>query len=141
MPPQSQKPLDPKASYDSFQDQQKAAYPQGPNVPYHAAHQVPQSYETPVLSVPSLDIRRVGKLQIPTNPRIASNVNFGLPKTDKDSSTMAAAAKPAYISVSLPIPNQKVMSNDAADSILKVFLLSFSFLFNNCIFPGIFSDD
>ncbi|XP_062154759.1 SAC3 family protein A isoform X2 [Alnus glutinosa] len=118
MQPQSQKSLDPKTSYDSFQDQQQTAYSQGPNVQYPATHQVPQSYQSPVQTVPSLDTRRVSKLQIPTNPRIASNLTFGFPKTDKDSSTTGAAAKPAYISVS-PMPDEKVLSNSAADSILK----------------------
>nr|POE45791.1 sac3 family protein a [Quercus suber] len=131
MQPQSQKPLDPKTSYDSFLDQQKAAYSQGHNLQYPATHQVPQSYQSPANQqvpqsyqspaqiVPSSDTRRVSKLQIPTNPRIASNLTFGLPKTDKDSSTAGAAVKPAYISVSQPKANEKVSSNDAADSMLK----------------------
>lgn len=135
MQPQSQKPLDPKTSYDSFLDQQKAAYSQGHNLQYPATHQVPQSYQSPANQqvpqsyqspaqiVPSSDTRRVSKLQIPTNPRIASNLTFGLPKTDKDSSTAGAAVKPAYISVSQPKANEKVSSNDAADSMLKVRLL------------------
>ncbi|KAF3972591.1 hypothetical protein CMV_003914 [Castanea mollissima] len=131
MQPQSQKPLDPKTSYDSFLDQQKAAYSQGHNLQYPATHQVPQSYQSPAnhqvpqsyqspaQTVPSSDTRRVSKLQIPTNPRIASNLTFGLPKTDKDSSTTGAAVKPAYISISQPKANEKVLSNDAADSMLK----------------------
>jgi hypothetical protein len=132
MQPQSQKSLDPKTSYDSFQDQQQTAYSQVPNVQYPANNQVPQSYQSPVQTVPSLDTRRVSKLQIPTNPRIASNLTFGFSKTDKDSSTTSAAAKPAYISVNVsPMPDEKVLSNSAADSILKVrFLLClFSCLF------------
>lgn len=130
MQPQSQMSLDPKASYESFQDQQQTAYSQVHNVQYPATHQVPQSYQSPVQTVPSLDTRRVSKLQIPTNPRIASNLTFGFPKTDKDSSTTGAAAKPAYISVS-PMPDEKVLSNSAADSILKVRLLLCSF---SCLF-------
>ena len=116
MQPQSQKPLDPKISYDT-------AYSQGHNVQYPATHQVPQSYQSPAQTVASLDTRRVSKLQIPTNPRIASNLTFGLPKIDKDSSTIGAAAKPAYISVSQPKANEKVSSNDVADSMFKVRLL------------------
>ncbi|XP_012073414.1 SAC3 family protein A isoform X2 [Jatropha curcas] len=81
---------------------------------------VPQSYQSPVQTVPSLDTRRVSKLQIPTNPRIASNLALGLSKPEKDGSAIATAvAKPAYIAVSMPKPNDKVLSNDAADSILK----------------------
>lgn len=129
MQPQSQKPLDSK-TYDGFQDQQKAVYSQGPNAHYHATQQVPPSYQPPQ-TIPSLDTRRVSKLQIPTNPRIASNLTFSLPKTDKDSFTTSASAKPAYVSVSLPTTNQKVMCNDAAESILKVRLLLCSF---GCLF-------
>lgn len=117
-----QNSIDSKASYDSFQEQQKTA-PQGPNSQYPAAYQVAQSYQSPLQTLPSLDTRRVSKLQIPTNPRIASNLALGLSKTDKDGSTTSAAAKPAYISVSMPKPNDKVLTNDAADSILKVRLV------------------
>ncbi|XP_015877075.3 SAC3 family protein A isoform X2 [Ziziphus jujuba] len=141
--PHFQKPLEQKSSYDSFQDQQKTACPQGPSLQYPASHQVshlsqspqvphlsqlpqvpqlnpvPQTYQSPVQTAPSLDTRRVNKLQIPTNPRIASNLTFGITKTDKDSSTISAAAKPAYVSVSLPKPNEKTPSSTGADSMLK----------------------
>ncbi|CAL5365737.1 unnamed protein product [Camellia sinensis] len=157
--PQFQKPLDSNPSYQSFQDQQKTACPQGPaNVQYPATHQVPHSnpsyqsfqdqlktacpqgppnvqYPAPATqqvphnypsslqtfpqTIPPLDPHRVSRLQIPTNPRIASNLALGLPKTNKDSSTTSTAAKPAYISVSLPKPNDKELSHDAADSMLK----------------------
>lgn len=120
MQSQSQKPLDPKTSYDSFQDQQKTVYSQGPSVHYPATHQVPQIYQSPMQTVASLDTQRVSKLQILTNPRIASNLTFNLPKIDKDSSATSTAPKPAYVSVSLPTANQKVMSDNAADSVLKV---------------------
>ncbi|GAV77256.1 SAC3_GANP domain-containing protein [Cephalotus follicularis] len=113
MQPQFQKPVDSKSFYDTFQDQQKTASSQGSNSQYHASNQVTPSYQEPSQTFPSADTRRVSKLQIPTNPRIASNLTLGLPKTDKDSSTTSVAAKPAYISVSVPKPN------DAASSILK----------------------
>lgn len=140
--PHFQKPLEQKSSYDSFQDQQNIAGPQGPSLQYPASHQVPQlsqlsqvphvsqvpqvpqltqvpqTYQSPSQTAPSLDTRRVNKLQIPTNPRIASNLTFGITKTEKDSSTISAAARPAYISVSLPKPNEN--SSTGADSILKV---------------------
>ncbi|KAL5800137.1 hypothetical protein ACOSQ4_033021 [Xanthoceras sorbifolium] len=113
-----QKPLDSK-TYDNFQDQTKVACPQGPNSIYTPVQQMPQSYQSlPMQTSPLLDNRRVSKVQIPTNPRIASNLALGLAKTDKDSSTVAAA-KPAYISVALPKLNEKVLSPDAADSVLK----------------------
>ncbi|WCJ19445.1 SAC3/GANP/Nin1/mts3/eIF-3 p25 family [Euphorbia peplus] len=118
MQPQFQNPLDSKISYDHFQEQQKPI-PQGPNSQYPAGHQVPQNYQIPVQTVPSLDTRRANKLQIPTNPRIASNLNLGLSKTDKDVTGTNVVAKPAYIAVSMPKPNDQASSNDAADSILK----------------------
>nr|TKS16880.1 hypothetical protein D5086_0000017110 [Populus alba] len=116
--PHFQYSLDSKASYDNFQEQQQTAH-QGPNSQFPAAHQVTQSYQSPLPNAPSLDTRRVNMMQIPTNPRIASNLALGLSKTDKDGSMTNAAAKPAYISVSMPNPNNKVLSNDTTISMLK----------------------
>ncbi|KGN50492.1 SAC3 family protein A [Cucumis sativus] len=112
--PHFEKPLDLKNSYDSFQDQQKSAGPQGPNLQY-PAHLAPQSYQLPSQSVSPVEARRT-KLQIPTNPRIASNLS--ILKTSKDSSTADAPVQPAYVSVSLPKPNEKELSNDT-ESVLK----------------------
>ncbi|XP_024041047.1 SAC3 family protein A isoform X2 [Citrus sinensis] len=113
--PHYSKPLEQKTSYNNFQDQHKAACPQGPSSQYAIGQQMAPSYQSPpVQTSPQLDNRRVSKLQIPTNPRIASNLALGLPKTDKDSSTANAAAKPAYIGVSLAKSNEKVVSH--ADS-------------------------
>ncbi|KAF9674811.1 hypothetical protein SADUNF_Sadunf10G0165800 [Salix dunnii] len=119
MQPNFQYSLDSKASYDNFQDQQQQTAPQGPNSQFPAAHQVTQSYQSPLPNAPSLDTRRVNMMQIPTNPRIASNLALGLSKTDKDGSMTDAAAKPAYISISMPKPNNKVLSNDTTISMLK----------------------
>lgn len=127
---QFQKPLDQK-TYDSFQDQQKIACSQASSIQYPASQQVPyvsHTYQTPSQAVPSVDTRRVNKLQIPTNPRITSNMTLGLPKTDKDISTTNPAAKPAYISVSLPKPVEKVPSSSSADSLLKVYLFYFKII-------------
>jgi hypothetical protein len=77
-------------------------------------------------------------MQIPTNPRIASNLALGLSKTDKDGPTNSAAAKPAYISVSMPKPNDKVLSIDATNSMLKVILVSYQLVLLNLMFPHIF---
>ncbi|KAJ6900508.1 hypothetical protein NC652_026574 [Populus alba x Populus x berolinensis] len=115
--PHFQYSLDSKASYDNFQEQQQTAH-QGPNSQFPAAHQVTQSYQSPLPNAPSLDTRNM--MQIPTNPRIASNLALGLSKTDKDGSMTNAAAKPAYISVSMPNPNNKVLSNDTTISMLKI---------------------
>ncbi|XVF23755.1 hypothetical protein REPUB_Repub13aG0066300 [Reevesia pubescens] len=124
--PHFQKPLDSKPSCDNFQEQQKTASPQVSNLQYPAAQQTPQNYQQapqnyqpPLQTVQALDTRRVSKLQIQTNPRIASNLPSGLPKLDKDGPNNSAVAKPAYISVSLPKRSDKVLANDAAGSVLK----------------------
>ncbi|XP_020235314.1 SAC3 family protein A isoform X2 [Cajanus cajan] len=121
--PNYQSPLDLKSSYDKFQDQQKAVSSKGTNLYFPLPPPPPlpsqQVNLAPVQSAPSLDAKRVSTLQIPTNPRIASNVTFGQPKAEKDSSTTSSAPKPAYIAVSLPKPTENVSSNDAANSILK----------------------
>ncbi|XP_010534452.1 PREDICTED: SAC3 family protein A [Tarenaya hassleriana] len=104
-----QSPLEVKHLYEtSFQNHQAVAYPQGLNS-QSFAHQAPappdyhQPPQTPQ-TAPSLDTRRVSNLQIQTNPRIASNLPLGFTKTDKDSSAVGAAKKPAYVSVSMPKP-------------------------------------
>lgn len=125
--PQFSKPLDQNPPYDSLQDQQKSTYPQGPVLQY-PSHQEPQTsqvtqtvqnYQSLSQTDPPIDTRRVSKLQIPTNPRIASNLTFGLPKADKESSS-ANATKPAYISVSLPKSDDTTPPNADTDSMLKV---------------------
>lgn len=129
--PNYQSPLDLKSSYDKFQDQQKTVSSQGTNLYLPPPPPLPlpsqQVNMAPVQSVPSPDAKRVSKLQIPTNPRIASNLTFGQPKAEKDSSTTSSVPKPAYIAVSLPKPSEKVSSNDAANSILKVSLKTIIF--------------
>lgn len=115
-----------KNSYDSFQDQQKATASQASSIQYPPASQPPyvsHSYQTPSQAVPSIDAQRANKLQIPTNPRITSSITVGLRKTEKDINTSSPAVKPAYISVSLPKPVDKVPSSASADSLLKVYLL------------------
>jgi len=126
--PNYQSPLDLKSSYDTFQDQQKTVSSQGTNLYLPPPPPLPmplpsqQVNLSPVQSAQSPEAKRVSKLQIPTNPRIASNLTFGQPKAEKDSSSTGSAPKPVYIAVSLPKPTEKVSSNDAANSILKVIL-------------------
>ncbi|XP_022744381.1 SAC3 family protein A-like isoform X2 [Durio zibethinus] len=115
----SWRPESSSSQMPSLQEQKKTACPQAPNLQYPAAQQAPQNYQPPLQTVQSSDTRRVSKLQIQTNPRIASNLPLGLPKLDKDGPNNSAVAKPAYISVSLPKPSEKVLPNDAADSVLK----------------------
>ncbi|KAJ8627229.1 hypothetical protein MRB53_020536 [Persea americana] len=87
---------------------------QPPNLQFPIAHQVSQTFQSPSQTGPTLDTRRVSKLQIPTNPRIASTLAFGMPKTEKDTSAPDVASKPAYISVSIPKSNK--VSHDAAET-------------------------
>ena len=86
--PNYQSPLDLKSSYDKFQDQQKTVSSQGTNLylPPPPPPPLPSQLVNlaPVQSVSSPDAKRVSKLQIPTNPRIASNLTFGQPKAEKE---------------------------------------------------------
>lgn len=116
-----QKPLDITPSHENLQ--QSSSCPQGPSTQYQASYQMPYNYQS---SLPTMqqtvtpgDTGSASKLQIPTNPRITSTLTMGLPKLDIQSSTTNAAAKPAYVSVSLPKTNEKVSSN-AAENALKV---------------------
>ncbi|CAI9773106.1 unnamed protein product [Fraxinus pennsylvanica] len=112
-----QNPLDANPTHGSYQNQHQSTFSHGPSTLYPASHPVsPSSFQ----NVPQpLDSRRVSKLQIPTNPRIASNLALGLPKPDKDSTTASSDSKPAYVSVSMPKPNERELSHDATDSMLK----------------------
>ncbi|OAY83563.1 hypothetical protein ACMD2_00276 [Ananas comosus] len=58
----------------------------------------------PQHTVATLDTHRVSKMQIPTNPRIASGLALGVAKSDKENSTVNAAPKPAYVGVSGAFP-------------------------------------
>ncbi|KAL5986080.1 hypothetical protein ACLOJK_028070 [Asimina triloba] len=113
MPSYYQQPVD--SNQPQYANQQMTMHPQPPNSQFNA-HQLPQKFHSPLQTVSTLDTRRVSKLQIPTNPRIASNLNLAMPKTDKDSATTDPASKPAYVSVSMPKPSNKVLSHDAADA-------------------------
>nr|XP_009771209.1 PREDICTED: leukocyte receptor cluster member 8 homolog isoform X1 [Nicotiana sylvestris] len=114
-----QKPLDVTPSHDNLHTQQSSSCPQGPSTQYQASYQMPHSYQSSLptvqQTVTSADTSSASKLQIPTNPRITPTLTTGLPKLDKQSYTTNAAAKPAYVSVSLP---EKVSSH-AADNALK----------------------
>ncbi|KAL2896411.1 SAC3 family protein A [Bienertia sinuspersici] len=129
-----QKPQDvnPSHSHPNFQDQQQTLVPQLPHLQYNEVQQtqapqlphlqyaeVQQTYPQPLQSPTPTDTHRVSKLQIPTNPRIASNLALTMPKTIKDAATSSVTAKPAYVSVSLSNPNSKVLSSSASDSNLK----------------------
>lgn len=125
--PQStfQKPLDVNPSHPSVQDQQQNLVPHLPNSQYT---EVQQTYPQHLQSLTSAETLRVSNLQIPANPRIASNLALTMPKTIKDTATSSVTVKPAYVSVSLPSSN-KVLPSSASDSNLKVRLF-FSIIFS-----------
>lgn len=106
VPPQNhyQSPQETKPLYETpFQGHQRATYPQELNS-QSSIHQAPLGYRQPTQTTPSVDTQRVSKVQIPTNPRIASNLPSGFTKMDKDSSAAGATQRPAYVSVSMPKP-------------------------------------
>ncbi|KAK4778301.1 hypothetical protein SAY87_018488 [Trapa incisa] len=121
--PEAYQPFDTTPVYANFQEPQNCvvAGNQGTNLQYHAAHQVPQTNQFPstLQASQSLDSQRVSKFQIQTNPRIVSNLGSSFVKTEKAGSGTSTASKPAYVSVSLPNPSDKVLSSDASDSALK----------------------
>lgn len=125
-----QMPLETSSTYENFQNQQNSSSAQQFTSPYPSSHQVPQSYQSSLQpltqNVSPLDSHRGSKLQIPTNPRIASNLPLTVSKTEKDAPASGGTLKPAYISVSLQKPNDRAPTHDiAADSILKVEFSSF----------------
>lgn len=73
------------------------------------------------------DTQRVSKIQIPTNPRIASGLSFGIVKSDKENLVADTTPKPAYISVSVPKNNTKASAPEDNDAIIKVTSFYFSF--------------
>lgn len=120
----AQKPLEAIPAYESYQNQQNSTYSQVSTALYPAPYHVSQSHQTSFQTLPPppepLDSRKTSKLQIPTNPRIASNLSMSTLKPNKDSSTATTAAKPAYINVATQKPNEKVVPHEEADSMLKV---------------------
>ncbi|KAK6145309.1 hypothetical protein DH2020_022129 [Rehmannia glutinosa] len=121
--PHAQKPQDVIPAYESSQNQQSSTFSQGSTALYPASYQVSQSHPSSFQAVSQpcepLDSRKASKLQIPTNPRIASNLPSSQSKIDKDGSMTSAAAKPAYISVPMQKPNAKVIPHEEADPMLK----------------------
>ncbi|KAL3838110.1 hypothetical protein ACJIZ3_022701 [Penstemon smallii] len=121
--PHIQKTPDVIPMYANFQNQHNSTFSQGSMEMYPASYQVSQSHQSSSQTVPQppehFDSRKACKLQIPTNPRIASILPLGSQKSDKESSMTSAVVKPAYISVGVPTPNAKVASHDEADSMLK----------------------
>ncbi|GFQ06436.1 leukocyte receptor cluster member 8 homolog [Phtheirospermum japonicum] len=120
--PHAQKPPEVIPAHENFQNQQNSTFSQGSTAPYPASYQVSQSlqsFQTVMQPSEPLDSHKASKLQIPTNPRIASNVPLSLLRNEKDSSVSSGNAKPAYISVPFQKPDEKVTSHDEADAMLK----------------------
>ncbi|XP_011091492.1 SAC3 family protein A isoform X1 [Sesamum indicum] len=121
--PHAQKPPEVTPAHESFQNQQTSTFSQGSTALYPASCQFSQiqqsSFQAGLQPSEPLDSRRASKLQIPTNPRIASNLPSSISKSDKDSSMTSTGAKPAYVSVIMQNPNQKVASYEEDDSMLK----------------------
>jgi hypothetical protein len=115
---------DPNPNFANFQEQHKPEYPpqQPQNLQYPPppppTYQIPQNnYHS---SLPSAPQSVVPLESQGINPRIPSNLTFGLPKTENgNNSTGGSATKPAYIGVSMPKSNDNVSSQAAADSMLK----------------------
>eukprot|EP01018_Ginkgo_biloba_P020215 Gb_20470 [translate_table: standard] len=108
--------------YRQTPEQQQNLPSQGQKLQVPPTTQSSHSFQSLAQPAPSVDTsqRRVGKLQIPTNPRIASNLAFGMPNMVKGSTSgTTQPQKPAYISVKLPNSHGKVSSDDVADAMLK----------------------
>ncbi|KAL9226999.1 hypothetical protein vseg_002748 [Gypsophila vaccaria] len=110
-----QKPSNVNPTYTSVQNQQQTVVPQVPSTQYM---EVQQTHQQSFQALPPTDLHRVSSLQIPTNPRIVSNLGLGMSKTVKDSSPSSVTAKPAYVSVSLSNQN-KTLPTPASDSNVK----------------------
>ncbi|WOK95527.1 SAC3 family protein A isoform X1 [Canna indica] len=95
-----QNPLNPTPLPNENHDsQQKVLYSQPPNLQHSTSNQVSEIFQPQQQTVPLTEARQVSKMQIPTNPRIAPNVGVNVLKSQKESSTVSAATRPAYISV------------------------------------------
>lgn len=122
--PHAQKPPEVISAYENFQNQQNSTYAQASTSLYAAPYHVSQSHHTSFQTLPPppepLDSRKTGKMQIPTNPRIAPNLSTIVSKPNKDNITTTTSVKPAYISVAMQQPNDRVVSQEEADPTLKV---------------------
>lgn len=103
---------------ENCQDQQMTMHSQGSVSQASSTNQVLENFQSPMQTT-MLDTRRVSKMQIPTNPRIASSLAFGMSKADQESSMDNASAKPAFVCVQVPKPSYKLPSHDDAEAIMK----------------------
>ncbi|EPS68958.1 hypothetical protein M569_05810 [Genlisea aurea] len=89
-----------------------AAYYQGTQI----HHQNVLSISHPTVQ---LDAYKASKLQIPTNPRIASNIPATSSRIDKDSTASGTMSKPAYIGVKIDKKAEKTLMQEEDNSMLK----------------------
>ncbi|KAF0927527.1 hypothetical protein E2562_034167 [Oryza meyeriana var. granulata] len=80
-------------------DQQKASRWQGPISNVSSVNHVSESSQPTFQGSATSDARRVNKIQIPTNPRIAPILPMAIPKAEKRNSEADSSQKPAYVSV------------------------------------------
>lgn len=124
IPADLQKPLNSKLPlYENHDANGKTACSYDPtsSLQVFSTEQVSPNLQQPLQAVSAMDACRVSKMQIPTNPRIASSLAVGVPKPDKESSTANALAKPAYISVQVPKLSNQLSSNDDTDAVKGAF--------------------
>ncbi|KAL8162210.1 hypothetical protein V2J09_013699, partial [Rumex salicifolius] len=107
-----QMPPSANSSFARAPESQLSAGPMSHLPSFHGANQVNAINHQPLQPLQSTDTRRVSKLQIPTNPRIASNLSLGVTKSEATS----ASVKPAYVSVSLSNPSEKMVSSHGSES-------------------------
>ena len=136
MPLHFQKPTDlSPLPPDKCEDQQITMHTEGPILQASTTNLVLENFHASTNTAMFDNTRRVSKMQIPTNPRIASSLAFGMSKADKESSTANAAVKPAYVSVQVPKPSNKLPSHDDADAIMKVIIF-FAFYCFSLLYTG-----
>ncbi|KAL6580819.1 hypothetical protein OROMI_006742 [Orobanche minor] len=112
----AQKPPEAIPSYECSQNQQNPILSECSTAPYQVSH---SSFQTVLLPSDPLDSRSASKMQIPTNPRIASNLPFSVSKNEKDSSVTSGVARPVYVSVPMQTLDKRVTSHEEADTMLK----------------------
>ncbi|KAH9302764.1 hypothetical protein KI387_014347, partial [Taxus chinensis] len=105
--------------YHQLQQNEQPLASQGQKVQNLTTYQSNHNLTSSVQSISSSQ-KRSGKLQIPTNPKIAPNLAFGLKDMAKKSTQGASPVqKPAYTSVNVKSLNHKASSSDVADAMLK----------------------
>ncbi|XP_078429823.1 SAC3/GANP/Nin1/mts3/eIF-3 p25 family isoform X2 [Wolffia australiana] len=117
-PPHFQQTLG-SPTFVSVDEQRKTGYAKSPKMPFTPPGQVRPNFRPALNPLPTLEGLRGSKFQIPTNPRIATNLAFSVSKTDKESAEKDASIAPAYINVSVPSSTGEGTSHDSSQSLAK----------------------